>query len=155
MPVLINQCDAVFSTRGRLLMGTSVGYFFHLAVTYNMDNKAFNHVIEASSSSWLQEHVTDMSERYVTCCRLRSNQIAIKSFLFQMTGELGSTRHIENLTSLHFLRLLLAESVHVQSLVIATCIHNHLCRVHARTHARMHAHTHNAILICNKQVCIT
>ncbi|KAK2176682.1 hypothetical protein NP493_646g01082 [Ridgeia piscesae] len=47
---------------GRLLMGTSVGYFFHLAVTYNMDNKAFNHVIEASSSSWLQEHVTDMSE---------------------------------------------------------------------------------------------
>ena len=44
-------------------MGTSVGYLFHLVVTYNMDNKAFNHVIEASSSSWLQEHVTDMSER--------------------------------------------------------------------------------------------
>ena len=46
-------------------MGTSVGYLFHLVVTYNMDNKAFNHVIEASSSSWLQEHVTDMSERCV------------------------------------------------------------------------------------------
>ena len=53
-------------------MGTSVGYFFHLAVTYNMDNKAFNHVIEASSSSWLQEHVTDMSERCVHVCMILS-----------------------------------------------------------------------------------
>ena len=145
-------------------MGTSVGYFFHLAVTYNMDNKAFNHVIEASSSSWLQEHVTDMSERFVTCCRLRSNQ------MLQITCELGSPRHIENLTSFHFLCLLLTGSVHVQSLVFATCIHNHVmsthtylhthihARTHACTHARTHAHTHthtHTHTQCNKQVCIT
>jgi len=36
----------------------------HMFVTYSIENRAFNHIILASSSSWLQEHVTDMSERY-------------------------------------------------------------------------------------------
>ena len=48
---------------GRLLLGTLLAAVFHLLVTYSVDNKAFNHVTAASSSSWLQEHVADMSER--------------------------------------------------------------------------------------------
>ncbi|GFO14343.1 Zinc transporter 6 [Plakobranchus ocellatus] len=47
---------------GRLLVGTLFGLVSHLSVIYAVRNRAFNHVIEASSSSWLQEHVTDMSE---------------------------------------------------------------------------------------------
>ena len=53
-----------FTYRGRLLVGTALAFLFHLMVTYGMDNKAFNHIVSASSSSWLQEHVADMSERY-------------------------------------------------------------------------------------------
>ena len=48
-------------------MGTAFAFMTHMIVTYSQNNKAFNHVIAASSSSWLQEHVADMSERYVTC----------------------------------------------------------------------------------------
>ena len=47
-------------------MGTAFAFMTHIIVTYSQNNKAFNHVIAASSSSWLQEHVADMSERYVT-----------------------------------------------------------------------------------------
>ncbi|KAH9519580.1 hypothetical protein Btru_003067 [Bulinus truncatus] len=47
---------------GRLLVGTMYGLLVHLSVIYTVKNRAFNHVIDASSSSWLQEHVTDMSE---------------------------------------------------------------------------------------------
>lgn len=47
---------------GRLLVGTCFGVVVHLSVVYSMQSRAFNHVIDASSSSWLQEHVTDMSE---------------------------------------------------------------------------------------------
>ncbi|XP_059163784.1 zinc transporter 6-A-like [Physella acuta] len=47
---------------GRLLVGTAFGLIVHLSVIYAVRNRAFNHVIDASSSSWLQEHVTDMSE---------------------------------------------------------------------------------------------
>ena len=51
-----------YSTRGRLLIGAAVGMFFHIIVTYSGENRAFNEVIKASSSSWLQEHLTDISE---------------------------------------------------------------------------------------------
>ncbi|KAI8788760.1 zinc transporter 6 [Biomphalaria glabrata] len=51
---------------GRLLVGTMYGLFVHLSVIYAVKNRAFNHVIDASSSSWLQEHVTDMSESLCT-----------------------------------------------------------------------------------------
>ncbi|CAG5127793.1 unnamed protein product [Candidula unifasciata] len=47
---------------GRLLVATAFGLFVHLSVIYAVRNRAFSHVIDASSSSWLQEHVTDMSE---------------------------------------------------------------------------------------------
>ena len=49
--------------RGRLLVGTVLAFILHMFVTYSIENRAFNHVVLASSSSWLQEHVTDMSER--------------------------------------------------------------------------------------------
>nr|XP_022330845.1 zinc transporter 6-A-like [Crassostrea virginica] len=47
---------------GRLLIGTVFAFFLHMFVTYSINNKAINHTVDASSSSWLQEHVTDMSE---------------------------------------------------------------------------------------------
>ncbi|XP_070578270.1 LOW QUALITY PROTEIN: zinc transporter 6-like [Ptychodera flava] len=46
---------------GRLLLGGIVGFFFHLFITYAVTNRAFEHVILAASSSWLQEHFADMS----------------------------------------------------------------------------------------------
>ncbi|XP_019643881.1 PREDICTED: zinc transporter 6-like isoform X2 [Branchiostoma belcheri] len=46
---------------GRLLVGTAFGFAVHFVSTYFVSNKAFQHVSEASSSSWLQEHVADMS----------------------------------------------------------------------------------------------
>ncbi|KAK3580009.1 hypothetical protein CHS0354_001670 [Potamilus streckersoni] len=47
---------------GRLLLGMVFAFLLHMMVTYSMDNKAMTHVVSASSSSWLQEHMTDMSE---------------------------------------------------------------------------------------------
>ncbi|ELT99193.1 hypothetical protein CAPTEDRAFT_222368 [Capitella teleta] len=47
---------------GRLLVGTVVGLCWHLVITYSIENKAFTHVVAASSSSWLQEHVSDISQ---------------------------------------------------------------------------------------------
>lgn len=45
------------------MIGTVFAFFLHMFVTYSINNKAINHTVDASSSSWLQEHVTDMSER--------------------------------------------------------------------------------------------
>lgn len=47
---------------GRLLVGTLLVFLFHMSVTYSVENSAFNHVMSASSSSWLQEHTADISE---------------------------------------------------------------------------------------------
>ncbi|XP_052270950.1 zinc transporter 6-like isoform X2 [Dreissena polymorpha] len=47
---------------GRLLIGVMFAFMLHMFLTYSVDNKALNHVIAASSSSWLQEHTTDISE---------------------------------------------------------------------------------------------
>ncbi|XP_061174714.1 zinc transporter 6-like [Saccostrea echinata] len=47
---------------GRLMIGTVFAFFLHMFVTYSINNKAINHTVHASSSSWLQEHVSDMSE---------------------------------------------------------------------------------------------
>ncbi|XP_013398754.1 zinc transporter 6-A-like isoform X1 [Lingula anatina] len=49
---------------GRLLLGALVAFLVHIFMTYSVENKAFNHVVEASSSSWLQEHVADISEGF-------------------------------------------------------------------------------------------
>ncbi|WAR00723.1 ZNT6-like protein [Mya arenaria] len=47
---------------GRLLVGVVFGFMLHMFLVYSSDNKALNHVMAASSSSWLQEHTTDISE---------------------------------------------------------------------------------------------
>uniref|UniRef100_A0A674NB69 Solute carrier family 30 member 6 n=1 Tax=Takifugu rubripes TaxID=31033 RepID=A0A674NB69_TAKRU len=46
---------------GRLLVGTFVALFFHLLTLLSVRNKPFSYVSEAASSSWLQEHVADLS----------------------------------------------------------------------------------------------
>ncbi|XP_046370294.2 zinc transporter 6-like [Haliotis rufescens] len=47
---------------GRMLVGTVLACVIHFLVTFGVNNRAMNHVVAASSSSWLQEHMTDMSE---------------------------------------------------------------------------------------------
>ncbi|KAM9364366.1 zinc transporter 6 isoform 2-T2 [Pholidichthys leucotaenia] len=46
---------------GRLLVGTFVGLLFNLLTLMSVRNKPFAYVSEAASSSWLQEHVADLS----------------------------------------------------------------------------------------------
>ncbi|KAJ4919826.1 hypothetical protein JOQ06_022508, partial [Pogonophryne albipinna] len=48
---------------GRLLVGTFVALFFNLLTLLSVRNKPFTYVSEAASSSWLQEHVADLSRR--------------------------------------------------------------------------------------------
>uniref|UniRef100_A0A8C7VAN6 Cation efflux protein transmembrane domain-containing protein n=1 Tax=Oncorhynchus mykiss TaxID=8022 RepID=A0A8C7VAN6_ONCMY len=46
---------------GRLLVGTFVALFFNLLTLLSVKNKPFVYVSEAASTSWLQEHVADLS----------------------------------------------------------------------------------------------
>ncbi|XP_040467921.1 zinc transporter 6 isoform X2 [Falco naumanni] len=46
---------------GRLLVGTFVALFFNLLTMLTIRNKPFAYVSEAASTSWLQEHVADLS----------------------------------------------------------------------------------------------
>jgi len=52
---------------GRFLLGTGIALFSHLLVIYSVKNDAFSHVVIASGSSWLQEHVADVSH---SLCRV-------------------------------------------------------------------------------------
>ncbi|MEJ1287171.1 solute carrier family 30 (zinc transporter) member 6 [Cricetulus griseus] len=47
--------------RGRLLVGTFVALSFNLFTMLSIRNKPFAYVSEAASTSWLQEHVADLS----------------------------------------------------------------------------------------------
>ena len=49
---------------GEMVIGAVVAFLLHLIVThFHCANYAlFNHVIEAASSSWLQEQVADLSQ---------------------------------------------------------------------------------------------
>jgi zinc transporter 6 len=47
------------------MMGTGVAFVSQIVVIYGCNNAALDHVIAASSSSWLQEHVSDISQRCV------------------------------------------------------------------------------------------
>ncbi|KAI5628174.1 zinc transporter 6 [Silurus asotus] len=47
---------------GRLLVGTLVALFFNLLTLLSIKNKPFVSVSEAASTSWLQEHVADLSQ---------------------------------------------------------------------------------------------
>ncbi|KAM5143789.1 zinc transporter 6 isoform 2-T2 [Callospermophilus lateralis] len=46
---------------GRLLVGTFVALSFNLFTMLSIRNKPFSYVSEAASTSWLQEHVADLS----------------------------------------------------------------------------------------------
>uniref|UniRef100_UPI00398F7EE1 zinc transporter 6 isoform X2 n=1 Tax=Pristiophorus japonicus TaxID=55135 RepID=UPI00398F7EE1 len=46
---------------GRLLVGTFVALFFNLLTMLSLKNKSLAYVSEAASTSWLQEHVADLS----------------------------------------------------------------------------------------------
>ncbi|KAJ8392401.1 hypothetical protein AAFF_G00075260 [Aldrovandia affinis] len=46
---------------GRLLVGTFVALFFNLLTMLSVKNKPFVYVSEAASTSWLQEHVADLT----------------------------------------------------------------------------------------------
>ncbi|KAG2467280.1 ZNT6 protein, partial [Polypterus senegalus] len=60
---VLAQLGALFilKERGRLLVGTFVALFFNLLTMLSVKNKPFVHVSEAASTSWLQEHVADLS----------------------------------------------------------------------------------------------
>jgi zinc transporter 6 len=45
------------------VIGTGVAFVSHIVIIYGCNNTALDHVIAASSSSWLQEHVSDISQR--------------------------------------------------------------------------------------------
>lgn len=47
---------------GRLLPAIIVGFSFHMFVCLSTQNQAFEYVVKSSSSSWLQEHMSDISE---------------------------------------------------------------------------------------------
>lgn len=52
----------------RLLPTALVGFTFHMFITLWVKNESFDYVVKSSSSSWLQEHIFDISEnlcRYV------------------------------------------------------------------------------------------
>uniref|UniRef100_A0A4W6BRJ0 Solute carrier family 30 member 6 n=1 Tax=Lates calcarifer TaxID=8187 RepID=A0A4W6BRJ0_LATCA len=55
------QTHSVSLCSGRLLVGTFVALFFNLLTLLSVRNKPFAYVSEAASSSWLQEHVADLS----------------------------------------------------------------------------------------------
>uniref|UniRef100_A0A3B5A2C1 Solute carrier family 30 member 6 n=1 Tax=Stegastes partitus TaxID=144197 RepID=A0A3B5A2C1_9TELE len=57
----INILKHHFFRFGRLLVGTFVALFFNLLTLLSVRNKPFAYVSEAASSSWLQEHVADLS----------------------------------------------------------------------------------------------
>src|SRR5689334_9852636 len=47
---------------GYLMPASLITFFMHLIVIYFVRNQSFDHVISASSSSWLQEHVSDICQ---------------------------------------------------------------------------------------------
>ena len=42
------------------------GFLFHMFLTLGIKNEPFDYVVKSSASSWLQEHVSDLSERFLT-----------------------------------------------------------------------------------------
>ncbi|KAH0509837.1 Zinc transporter 6 [Microtus ochrogaster] len=60
---VLAQLGALFilKERGRLLVGTFVALSFNLFTMLSIRNKPFAYVSEAASTSWLQEHVADLS----------------------------------------------------------------------------------------------
>lgn len=59
------EYECTFCFRGKLPLGAILAITVHSIIIYSAENLPFQHVIQACSSSWLQEHVTDVSERWV------------------------------------------------------------------------------------------
>ncbi|XP_075391421.1 zinc transporter 6 isoform X2 [Tenrec ecaudatus] len=59
--VMMRKPSPVYSFGGRLLVGTFVALSFNLFTMLSIRNKPFAYVSEAASTSWLQEHVADLS----------------------------------------------------------------------------------------------
>lgn len=64
-----------------IVIGSLLMLAVHLLVVYGVDNRALNHVIDASHSSWLQEHVTDISE---SLCQV--TQSALCAFYIRLSA---------------------------------------------------------------------
>lgn len=70
---IIKECAETFFEEkevhtSRIIPAILIGFTLHMFVTLSARNESFDHVIKASASSWLQEHMSDMSEsacRYV------------------------------------------------------------------------------------------
>ncbi|XP_075243318.1 zinc transporter 6-A-like [Convolutriloba macropyga] len=58
--ILVPHSDEVLEP-GLILLGTVMTLPYHLFVTYGIKNPAMSYVITAAPSSWLQEHVADVS----------------------------------------------------------------------------------------------
>ena len=43
-----------------------IGFIMHMFVTLSAKNDSLDYVVKSSASSWLQEHMSDLSERYFT-----------------------------------------------------------------------------------------
>ena len=68
------QCSPIYSTivslfaeekevhTSRIIPAALIGFTFHMFVTLWVKNESFEYVIKSSSSSWLQEHIFDISE---------------------------------------------------------------------------------------------
>ena len=49
---------------GRLLPAIIIGIAFHILIGISIRNESLDYVIKSSNSSWLQEHIFDLSEAY-------------------------------------------------------------------------------------------
>lgn len=49
---------------GRMIPAIIIGFMLHMLVLLSARNESFDYVIKSSSSSWLQEHMADMSESF-------------------------------------------------------------------------------------------
>ncbi len=41
-----------------------IGFSFHIITTLSARNESLDYVVKSSASTWLQEHITDLSETY-------------------------------------------------------------------------------------------
>lgn len=70
---IIKECTETFFEEkevhtSRMVPAILIGFVLHMFITLSIKNESFDYVVRSSSSSWLQEHVSDLSEsacRYV------------------------------------------------------------------------------------------
>ncbi len=50
----------------RMIPAVIIGFTLHVLVTLSARNESLDYVVKSSASSWLQEHMTDLSERFLS-----------------------------------------------------------------------------------------